>query len=128
MNNSFEISDPALQIEHKTAVLESGQIYIHCHYQNGPFESGIRIWKTTYVIDRLTGTKGELLHAEKITYAPQWTWLAPNRRYQFLLIFAALPSACTAFDLIEDIAEPYGFFVGNIQRNSTDVYHVTVGS
>lgn len=125
---ALELPEPSVELERKTIVMERSQIYVHCHFTNGPAESGIRIWKTTFVVDRASGVRGELLHAENITYAPEWTWLPPNKRHQFLLIFAGLPSSCTQFDLVEDIGEPNGFFVGNIQRNTTDVYHVTIES
>lgn len=128
MKAALEFPETAVELERKTVVMERGQIYIHCYFTNGPAESGIRIWKTTYVEDLASGVRGELLHAENITYAPQWTWLSPNKKHHFLLIFAALPSNCTQFNLVEDIGEPNGFFVGNIQRNPTDVYHVTIES
>ena len=120
----FESPEVITEVERKTMVLESGQIYVHCYYRNGPAESGIRIWKSTYIIDKVSGTKGSLLHAENISYAPDWTWLRPFVNYRFLLIFEGLPSDCSRFDLVEDIGEPNGFFVGDIIRNSTDVYHV----
>jgi len=121
---STELPAVDIEVERKTVVMERSQIYVHCHFTNGPSESGIRIWKSTYVIDRVSGIKGELLHAENITIAPEWTWLPPGKEHHFLLIFAGLPSSCTAFDLVEDIGEPNGFYVGGIPRNSSDVYHV----
>jgi len=122
-----DFPDVLIETERQTVVMERSQIYIHCHFKNGPAESGIRIWKTTYVIDCASGIRGELLHAENITYAPEWTWLSPNKAHSFLLIFAGLPSSCVSFDLVEDIGEPNGFFVGGILRNRTDVYHVNLG-
>lgn len=119
-----EFPEVSVELERQTIVLESSQIYVHCHYRNGGEESGIRIWKSTYIIDRASGVKGSLLHAENISYAPDWTWLKPYSNYQFLLIFEGLPAGCVQFDLVEDIGEPNGFFVSGIRRNTSDVYHV----
>jgi hypothetical protein len=37
-----------------------------------------------------------------------------------------LPKKCTVFDLIEEIPEPGGFYIPNIQRNNSDVYHLEI--
>lgn len=128
LNSALPAESPEsiIEVERKTVVLESSQIYVHCYYRNGAGESGIRIWKTTYVVDRVSGARGSLIHVENITYAPDWTWLRPFSNHRFLLIFEGLPSDCERFDLVEDIGEPNGFYVGDIIRNSTDVYHVQI--
>lgn len=107
-------------------VQEQGNVYLHCYFSNGPAEGLIRIWPSTYLIDRVSGARAELVHAENITFAPSWTRMPPNREYRFLLIFTGLPSGCVSFDMVEEIPEPGGFFVGGILRNSTDVYHVSL--
>ena len=107
-----------------TVTLEQGHVYVHCHFNNGPQESLIRIWKSTYLIPKGSSERSELIHAENISIAPVWTRMPKNREFRFLLIFSGLPSDCTVFDLVEDIPEPGGFFAGNITRNSSDVYHV----
>ena len=107
-----------------TVTLEQGHVYVHCHFNNGPQESLIRIWKSTYLIPKGSSERSELIHAENISIAPVWTRMPKNREFRFLLIFSGLPSDCTVFDMVEDIPEPGGFFAGNINRNSTDVYHV----
>jgi len=83
----------------------------------------IRIWRTTFLIDAASQTKSQLVHAEKISFAPQWTLIPKGLSYSFLLIFEGLPKGCTHFDLVEEIAQSGGFYVKNIQRNETDVYH-----
>jgi hypothetical protein len=110
--------------ELQTVTLEEGHVYVHCHFNNGPQESLIRIWKSTYLIPHGSSERSVLLHAENISIAPVWTRMPGNREFRFLLIFSGLPSDCTTFDLVEDIPEPGGFFAGDIARNSTDVYHV----
>lgn len=86
----------------------------------------IRIWKTTFLVDRISGTRSKLIHAENISMAPVWTQIPDGREYSFLLIFSGLPKSCKQFDMVEEIAEPGGFLVRNISRNDTDVYHIDV--
>ena len=84
----------------------------------------IRIWRTTFLIDAASSARSQLVHAENITLAPMWTLIPGNQEYTFLLIFSGLPKSCRQFDLVEEIAQPGGFHIKNIQRNETDVYHV----
>lgn len=99
-------------------------VYVHCHFNNKWRDTLIRIWKTTFLVDRSSSAKAELVHAENITYAPLWTLIPDKSQYTFLLIFSGLPKSCNVFDLTEQISEPGGFHVPNISRNETDVYHV----
>lgn len=107
-------------------VQEQGNVYVHCYFSNGSFEGLIRIWRSTYLIDRVSGARAELMHAENISFAPSWTRMPPNKEYRFLLIFSGLPAGCVSFDLVEEIPEPGGFFVSGILRNEKDVYHVSL--
>jgi hypothetical protein len=105
-------------------LMDDSYVYVHCHFENKWQDMLIRIWKTTFIIDRAGGTRSQLIHAENISYAPQWTLIPDNQPFTFLLIFPGLPKSCKQFDLLEEISEPGGFFVKNIQRNEQDVYHV----
>lgn len=105
-------------------LMDDSYVYVHCHFENLWQDMLIRIWKTTFLIDRAGGSRSQLIHAENISYAPQWTLIPDRQHFSFLLIFAGLAKSCTQFDLQEQIAEPGGFFVKNIPRNETDVYHV----
>jgi hypothetical protein len=105
-------------------LMNEAYMYVHCHFDNTWQDMLIRIWKTTYLMDRHSAAKAELIHAENITYAPQWTLIPDKQPFTFLLIFASLPKSCTVFDLLEQISEPGGFHVANIVRNEADVYHV----
>jgi hypothetical protein len=107
-------------------VLEDSYVYVHCHFNNTADEMLIRIWRTTYLVDRNSGSRSSLVHAENITYAPQWTLVPGNNKFSFLLIFSSLPKDCTHFDLLEDIPQSGGFFIPGIARNEKDVYHVNV--
>jgi hypothetical protein len=120
-----EVEDKVLaSIEPST--IEDSYVYVHCYFDNSYEEALIRIWKTTFLIDLVSGAKSSLVHAENISIAPLWTIIPDNRVHTFILIFSALPKTCKVFDLVEEIPQPGGFHVRNIQRNGTDVYHVTM--
>jgi hypothetical protein len=108
------------------AMLEDSFVYVHCHYDNPYRDMLIRIWSTTYLIDKTNGTRSRLIHAENISMAPVWTRIADGATYSFLLIFEGLPKSCKQFDLIEEIPQPGGFEVRAIPRNDSDVYHIDI--
>lgn len=103
-------------------------VYVHCYFQNKWQNMLIRIWKTTFLVDHLSGARSGLVHAENISIAPIWTQVPDGKEYSFLLIFSGLPKSCRRFDLIEEISEPGGFHVRDIDRNERDVYHINIGS
>ena len=107
-----------------TSVQEDSFVYVHCYFKNQFKDMLIRIWKSTYLIDKNSDARSKLVHAENISFAPMWTQIPDGRNYSFLLIFSALPKSCQQFDLLEDIPQPGGFFIEGISRNETDVYHV----
>ncbi|MBL7841987.1 MAG: hypothetical protein JNJ75_17705 [Cyclobacteriaceae bacterium] len=121
---------PAIDVDVLTSIdpnsLTDSYVYVHCHYQNVYDEMFIRIWQTTFLIDRVSGSRAKLVHVENISYAPVWTHIPGNQLYTFLLIFSSLPKDCKTFDLVEDIPQAGGFFVSGISRNEQDVYHVTI--
>jgi hypothetical protein len=109
------------------SVLEDSYVYVHCSFDNTFKDALIRIWKTTFLLDHSSGAKSSLIHAENISIAPLWTIIPDNSIHNFILIFSALPKSCIRFDLIEEIPQPGGFYVNDIQRNPRDVYHVVMG-
>ncbi len=119
---------PSVDLEILTDILagtmEDGHIYVHCHCKNTGDDLLVRIWRTTYLIDSTSGTKNQLIHAENITMAPQWTMVPHHATHNFLLIFGSLHSCCKSFDLVEEIPQPGGFEVRGIKRNNSDVYHI----
>jgi hypothetical protein len=121
---------PKVETDVLTAIdswtLEDQHVYVHCYYKNDLPEMLIRVWRSTFLIDKVSGAKSELVHAEKISFAPQWTIIQGKITFSFLLIFSALPKDCNVFDLVEDIPQAGGFFVPNIKRNELDVYHVDI--
>jgi hypothetical protein len=109
-----------------SSVLEDSYVYVHCYFKNDLDEMLIRVWRSTFLIDRVSGSRSELVHAENISYAPQWTVIPGKQTFSFLLIFSALPKDCKVFDMLEDIPQSGGFFVSGIKRNELDVYHVDI--
>ena len=73
---------------------EDAFIYVHCYFKNQWTDMLIRIWKTTFLIDRNSSSRAKLVHAENISYAPQWTLIADGKTHHFLLIFTSLPKEC----------------------------------
>jgi hypothetical protein len=117
--------DPALREELLVDVDEEGQVTVHCLFE-ASLGDAIRIWPTTYLVCQRTGHRSRLIHAEGISYAPVWTFLAPGQRILFTLLFEPLPRGCAVFDLVEDIADEGAFLSSGIVRNGMDVYRVRV--
>ncbi len=104
--------------------LDDSFVYVHCYFHNSGKDMLIRIWKTTYLIDKVSSARSKLVHAENISLAPVWTRIPDGGRYAFLLIFSGLPKSCKQFNLVEEISQPGGFYLENISRNESDVYHI----
>ena len=121
---------PSIETDVLTSIdswtLEDQHVYVHCYFKNDLEEMLIRVWRSTFLVDKVSGLRSELVHAENISFAPQWTIIKGKRVYSFLLIFSGLPKDCKVFDLVEDIPQAGGFFVPNIKRNELDVYHVDI--
>lgn len=108
-------------------IQEERQVIVHCCFPATPFWGNlIRVWRSTFLIDKISGHKSKLLHAENISIFPYWTEVPPMKDYWFTLIFSGLPKDCKTFDLQEIIPQEGGFCVPNIPRNSTDVYRVKI--
>jgi hypothetical protein len=113
-------------LETEVDVQEDSHVYVHCYFNNPGMDMLIRIWRTTYLVDNGSSYRAKLVHAENISFAPQWTMIPDRKSFRFLLIFEGLPKSCVTFNLVEDIPQAGGFFVENIPRNETDVYHVDI--
>jgi hypothetical protein len=108
------------------STLDDSHVYVHCRCTNRGEDLLIRIWKTTFLVDRQALTRSALIHADNITLAPNWTLVPGHTTHTFLLIFSSLPASCRQFDLVEEIPQPGGFEVRNIARNERDVYHINI--
>ncbi len=115
---------PGLQTAAQAAALDESCVYVHLEIHTSLKPILVRIWPTTFLIDRASGHRSALIHAENITYAPEWTPIPSYTRYKFLLIFTGLPRGCTRFDLVEEAGAGEGdaFRISSISRNETDVY------
>ncbi len=105
-------------------LLHDAYTYVHIHVPRTIEELLIRIWKTTSLVDKTSGLKAGLIHAENIMFAPRWTIVPRHFTYTFLLVFNSLPKSSRMFDLVEEIPQPGGFYIPNIIRNESDVYHL----
>ena len=100
-----------------------GQVIIHGLFKAPPFGSVfIRIWPTTYLFDKHSSHRSELVWFDKISCTPHWTEVPEDSFFTFTLVFSSLPSSCTLFDLKEIIPDSGAFHIHDIRRNSDDVY------
>jgi hypothetical protein len=132
IRSAVEVKDPLVKpkVDVETlasidpSTMEDSFVYVHCHFNNTSDDMLIRIWSTTFLVDRDSVARSQLVHAESISFAPQWTIIPRKGDFTFLLIFGGLPKSCLMFDMVEEIAQPGGFHIKNIKRNETDVYHI----
>lgn len=103
------------------------QVIVHVQMIRSIFPNKCRVWPEICLSDQASDSRSPLLHAENISLYPQWTHVPPLTPYGFTLLFAALPATCTRFDLLEEIPEPGGFFIRNIERKPEDIYLLTIG-
>ncbi len=105
----------------KTLPSTERQTIVHCTYNP---EMAVRVWPSTFLIEKESGKKVKLLTAFNISFAPDWTFATNGNK--FTLIFGGLSKSCTQFDLMEIIPLPDPFIVRNIQRTKSDVYNLQV--
>ncbi len=121
------IIDEKILEDLQSKINEEKQVIVHCCFPASPFWGNlIRIWKSTFLIDTVSGSKSALVHNENISLYPYWTEIEPMKDYWFTLVFTGLPKDCTQFNLVEEIPQEGGFFIQNIKRNSTDIYRVKI--
>lgn len=129
------ITNPGLEISEEikkkllTKTDEAGQVILHIIYKapSSYIYALIRIWPTTYLYDHHSDHRSELVHAENITYYPEWHQCRPGVDNYFTLIFSGLPASCVMFDFIEHCDGSGGAFeVHNLIRNNTDVYYIRI--
>lgn len=106
----------------KTLESEERQTIIHCTYN--PINA-VRIWPSTFLIEKESGRRVKLITAFNISFAPEWTF-ALDGNNKFTLIFEGLSKGCAMFDLMEIIPLPDPFVIRNIARNKSDVYTIKI--
>lgn len=103
---------------------EKGQVILHC-LMPAPFPMTlIRIWPSTFLLDREGQRVASLVHPEGIPLAPTWmpVWGSYAR---FTLIFSGLDKTVTSFRMQEYCNGEGGAMESQwIERNQTDVYQV----
>lgn len=113
------------QLQSQTMVEK--QVILHCCFKSDYItEEKIRIWSSTYLVDRKSEHISKLVHFENISLFPNWTDVPLAKEYWFTLVFAGLPDDCKVFDFIELIPQAGGFYEEGIVRNSSDVYRITL--
>lgn len=116
---------PELLSQLDTKFEEEKQVIVHCGFQNNYLIGNlVRIWRTTFLVDKFTGHRSQLLFWENISMFPYWTEVPPVKEYWFTLIFSGLPKDCKLFDFVEEIPQEGGFLVTDIDRNESDVYTI----
>jgi len=119
--NEDPVNETAFEVE------EERQITVHCRYDSkGGDDSWIRIWKTTFLIDRASEYKSDLLFAYNISFYPYWEMIPCNSSKKFTLVFGGLPKSCLKFDLIEVTDGTGAFESKGIIRNKEDIYNVVL--
>ena len=116
---------PDVTFKPKLQLFEERVTIVHCTYTfPSMYEPvAIRIWPTTYLVQE-DGKQKKLLQGFNISAYPEWKFVKNGHR--FTLIFEGLDKNCKLFSLLEDIPEPGGFKIENIQRNTTDVYWLNI--
>jgi hypothetical protein len=119
--------DPDLLEQAQAYPFLEQQVIVHCEFNPGIFWGPrLRIWPTTYLIPKGGTSKSKLIHAEHISFYPEWTPIKRLQVHRFTLIFEGLPQDCTTFDLVEEIPEPGGFEVHDITRLPSDIYTISL--
>lgn len=122
MNTATEVLiETKVETEVKTLESNERQTVIHCSYDP---EAAVRIWPSTFLIEKESGRRVKLVTAFNISFAPEWTF--GNQNNSFTLVFEGLSKECSMFDLVEIIPLPDPFEVRNIARNQTDVYNIRI--
>ena len=107
-------------------VNEESQVIVHCSFTGTRLYNRIRIWKSTFLYSQSPSHISKLVLTENITHYPTWMNVEKGQTINFTLIFTGLPRLCKQFDLIENIPEPGGFMVKNIERTNSDIYTIVL--
>ncbi len=115
------LTETVREVKSETLPDHERQTIFHCSYNP---EAAVRIWPSTFLIEKESGRRVKLITAFNISFAPEWTF--GNTHNYFTLVFEGLSKECSMFDLVEIIPLPDPFEVRNIARNKTDVYSVRI--
>lgn len=111
------LADPEVAAEVRR--LDPVVVHVRCAPN---YADGLRIWQSTFLLDRDSSHTSPMIGFENISLYPHWTRVPPGRSYRFTLLFEPLPKSVQVFDLSEIIPEPRGWHFPAIRRNQEDVY------
>ena len=112
---------PELQPEADLRPAEPVVVHIRCAPR---YSSSVRIWRSTFLLDRDSAHASALVDCQGITFYPDWFWIPWGSPHVFTLVFEPLPGSVRVFDLHEIIPEPRGWHFPGIARQTPDVYHL----
>ena len=109
---------------------EQSYTIIHCTYTTSPKYNcnwWVNIYPTTYLVDRYSGEKLEMIHAIGIPLPPQKRHLQRRGdKVIFTLIFPKIPKEWSIFSLIESANNGEGLMGLNISRNDSGIYRIRI--
>lgn len=115
----------------RTSSEERGYTYLHCTFYTSPkYTWGwwVNIFLTSYLVDKLSTDRLELIDAINIPISPDKHYLKHKGDcLNFTLVFPHIPKNWIMFDFIEIVkygAE--GMRINNIARNNSGVYKVVI--
>ena len=125
VEHQAEISEE-LSTQLESQVITESQVTVHCTFNSTHGFNSIRIWESTFLLDKDSNHSSKLVETNNITLYPVWTFLRIGEVKQFTLFFNGLPKGCKKFDLVEIIPESGGFEILEIDRNESDVYNIEI--
>lgn len=112
---------PEVAIAAEIRPLDPVVVHVRC----APYYArALRIWQSTFLLDRDSNHTSSMLGFENISLYPHWKPVPAGRAHRFTLFFEPLPKSVQVFDLSEIIPEPRGWHFPAIRRNQEDVYRL----
>lgn len=110
-------------VEVAPVVRPSDPVVVHVDCAAG-YARSIRIWQSTFLLDRDSSHTSAMVGFENISLYPHWQRVSGRRAHRFTLLFEPLPKSVRVFDLSEIIPEPRGWHFPAIRRNEEDIYRL----
>ena len=110
---------PVAEIWSEVRPLDPVVVHVRCAPN---YSHSLRIWQSTFLLDRDSAHTSAMVGFENISLYPQWMPIPSGHPHQFALFFELLPKSVQVFDLAEIIPEPRGWHFPAIRRNQEDIY------
>ena len=114
---------PESLIESAKMTETEGQIMVFIHRKGQSSGWAERIWPCIELRSQTTDERAKLVHMEGLLPFPQWTFVEAGQQFSYCMLFERLGKNATRFDIVEEIPASGGFFLPNVARNRSDVYH-----